>query len=82
MPKLFLRRRIRIQLSVRRSSTRDDDSDGGENGVEEIGAIISSIAHERRWRIGHLLQQWPDMGGVVNLFYHQVKSNDFIIVPI
>jgi hypothetical protein len=41
-----------------------------------MGSIISSIAHERSWRIDHLLQQWLDMRGIVNLFIRQVKSDD------
>ena len=42
-----------------------------------MGSIIS---HERSWRIGQLLQQWPDMKGVVNLLIRRVKSDEFIAV--
>jgi hypothetical protein len=42
---------------------RNDDTDGrilGANGVEDMGAITSSIADAPSGRIGHLLRQWPE----------------------
>jgi hypothetical protein len=62
---------------------RNDESDGripGENGVEDMGSIISSIAQERSWRSFQLFQQWPDMRGVVDFLVGKIKSDDFITV--
>ena len=48
---------------------RNDESDvriSDENGVENMGSIVCSVAHERSWRIVQLLQQWLDMRSVVD----------------
>src|ERR1700737_2134004 len=42
----------------------------------------SSIAHERSWRIGHLLRQWPDKRGVMDFLVRQIESDDFITVGV
>jgi hypothetical protein len=47
-----------------------------------MGPIISSVAHERSWRVFQLLQQWPDMRSVINLLIRQVKSDDFITIGV
>jgi hypothetical protein len=72
-------------IAARLPCTEGDECDGwilGENGVENMGAIIGSIAHERSWRIGHVRQQWPDMRGVADFLVGQIKSDDFITVGV
>jgi hypothetical protein len=41
---------LAVDLSTAPFARKNDESDGripGENGVEDMGSIISSIAHER-----------------------------------
>ena len=64
---------------------RNDESDvriSDANGVENMGSIVRSIAHERSWRIVQLLQQWLDMRGVVDFLVGQVKGDDLTIVRV
>src|SRR5208337_268207 len=64
---------------------RSDESDvriSDANGVENMGSIVCSVAHERSWRIVQLLQQWLGMRSVVNFLVGQVKGDDLTIVGV
>ena len=64
---------------------RNDESDvriSDENGVENMGSVVCSVAHERSWRIVQLLQQWLDMRSVVDFLVGQVKGDDLTIVRV
>jgi hypothetical protein len=65
------------------AARRNDDTDGrilGANGVEDMGAIIRSIADARSGCIGHLLRQWPEMRGVMDFLFGRIESDDFVTV--
>src|SRR5208282_2835638 len=64
---------------------RNDESDvriSDANGVENLGSIVRSVAHERSWRIVQLLQQWLDIRSVVDFLVGQVKGDDLTIVGV
>ena len=47
-----------------------------------MASAIGAVAHERRWRIVQLLQQWLDMRCVIDFLVRQIESDDLVTVGV
>ena len=47
-----------------------------------MASVIGAVAHERRWRIVQLLQQWLDMRCVIDFLVRQIESDDLVTVRV
>jgi hypothetical protein len=47
-----------------------------------MASVIGAVAHERRWRIVQLLQQWLDMRCVIDFLVRQIESGDLVTVSV